>query len=184
MEYGHIVLSGTKYGFFPNAIKWFTKSKFSHSLVTMPNVLDMPMCAEAADNGVSMVRFDKAYTQNEDQEYEIWKVKIAPECIDAGIKKVADDLETMYGFLQYPWFVWRSICKFFGSDIKHQNNWFTGGTICSELCVQYLAGCGLAYVLDGYGPGAVTPQDLQDIFKAHPELFELVAMKGFGVKAS
>lgn len=183
MEYGYIVLAGTRTGFFPNAIKWFTRSRFSHSLVTMPTILGLPICIEAADSGVNTVRFDKAYSHNTEQEYEIWKLNIAPEAIDAGIREVVDDLETAYGFLEYPWFVWRSICRVFGKDIKHQDNWCTRGTICSELCVAFLKACGLGHTLAGYGEGSVSPQDLQDIFKAHPAVFELVAYKKHGVKA-
>lgn len=174
MEYGNIVLAGSKKGFFPNAIKWFTFSKFSHSLVTMPDILDMPICIEAADNGVSTVRFDKNYINDDNQSYQIWRIKISQEQKDAGIRAVVGDLETFYGFLQYPWFIWRRICLFFGSDIKHQNNWSTTGTICSELVVQYIHACGLGHTLSEFGPGAVSPQDIQDVMKKYPDLFELI----------
>jgi len=174
MSYGHIVLASTKSGFVPNAIKWFTSSKFSHSLVTIPSILDVPLCIEAAEHGVDAARFDTSYANNLGQGYEVWSVSISDEIKDAAIIETLSDLETGYGFLEYPWFMWRAICKLFGKDIKSQNNWNTDGMICSQLCVAYLKSCKLEYIFVGYGSGSIAPQDLQDIFKAHPELFTLV----------
>jgi hypothetical protein len=174
MEYGNIVLASSKKGFIQNAIKAFTSSVFSHSLVTMPDVLGMPICIEACEGGVSTVRFDKNYVNDLNQGYQVWRLKISQEQKDKGIIAAVNDLETGYGFLEYPWFIWRRINLWFGKDIKSQNNWYTGGTICSELCVQYLTACGLGYIFEGYGEGSISPQDLQDVMRVHPELFELV----------
>lgn len=173
MEYGNIVLASTKSGFVPNAIKWFTKSQFSHSLVTMPDVLSIPMCIEAAESGVDTTRFDKSYINNADQGYQVWHLKISQEIKDKAIISILNDLEIGYGFLQFPWFMWRKLNEIFGKDIKSHNNWDHHGMICSQLCVAYLIACGLGYIFADYGIGSVAPQDLQNIFKAHPELFEL-----------
>ena len=173
-EYGFIVLANSKMGFVPNAIKWFTGSQFSHSLVTIPSILDISMCIEAAEGGVDTVRFDTGYEANLSQGYEVWRVKIDRPAKDAAIVSLLNDLEISYGFFEYPWFIWRKICKFFGKDIKSQPNWNTKGMICSQLCVAYIKACDLSSVLSGYGNGSIAPQDLQDIFKAHPEVFELV----------
>lgn len=172
MQYGNIVLASTQGQFVPNAIKWFTQSQFSHSLVTVPDVLAVPMCVEAAENGVDFTRFDKGYVENQSQGYETWNIKIDQSIKDAAIISILNDLEMNYGFLEYPWFIWRRLCLAFGKDIKSKNNWNMGGMICSQLCVAYLIACGLSYIFDGYGEGAVAPQDLQNIFLAHPELFE------------
>lgn len=173
MEYGNIVLASTKSGFVPNAIKSFTSSKFSHSLVTMPDVLGVPMCIEAAEGGVDTTRFDKNYINDPGQGYQVWQLKVSKEVKDRAIRHLLDELETGYGFLEYPWFMWRRLNLLLGKDIKGQDNWSTKGMICSQLCVAYLKACGLEYVLKGYGKGSISPQDLQDIMKAHPELFKL-----------
>jgi hypothetical protein len=173
--YGNIVLASTKGQFLPNAIKWFTKSVFSHSLVTVPDVLGVPMCIEAAETGVDFTRFDTGYIDNQDQGYEVWNIKIDQEIKDNAIISILSDLEISYGFFDYPFFIWRSICLLFGKDIKSQNNWISQGMICSQLCVSYLNACELSYIFAGYGSGSVTPQDLQNIFKIHPELFEKTA---------
>lgn len=170
--YGNIVLASTKSGFVPNAIKWFTKSKFSHSLVTTPDMLGAPLCIEAAEGGVDFTRFDSSYIDNQGQGYEVWNIKIDQAIKDKALVDILGTLETKYGFLEYPWFMWRRLNLLFGRDIKAQNNWNMDGMICSQLCVAYLKACGLGYVFAGYGEGSVAPQDLQDIFGAHPELFE------------
>jgi hypothetical protein len=170
--YGHLVLANTKSGFIPSAIKWVTNSQFSHSFVTVPDILSTPMCIEAAEGGVDMTRFDTSYADNQSEGYEIWNIKIDQSIKDAAIVSILADLEIGYGFLQFPWFVWRKLNLLFGREIKQQNNWDTNGMICSQLCVAYLKACGLGYVLAGYGNGSIAPQDLQDIFVAHPELFE------------
>lgn len=177
MEYGNIVLANTKKGFVQQAIKWFTKSQFSHSFVTMPDILGIPMCIEACEGGVDMCRFDKGYINDSNQAYEIWSVNVPKETKDWAIKLVMNELETGYGFLEYPWFIWRKLNLLFGKDIKAQNNWYKGGTICSELCVEYLIACGLGHIFEGYGEGSIAPQDLQDIFKEHPVIFAKTFVK-------
>jgi hypothetical protein len=175
MSYGHIVLASTKSGFIPAGIKWMTNSQFSHSFVTTPNILGVPMCIEAAEGGVDFTRFDTGYENNQNEGYQVWNIKIDQNLKDTAIISVLADLETGYGFLQFPYFIVRKICRLLGRDIKAKDNWFASdGMICSQLCVAYLKICGLSDVLAGYGNGSISPQDLQDIFVAHPELFELI----------
>ncbi len=175
MTYGHIVLVNSKSGFIPTAIKWFTNSKFSHSLVTTPDTLGIPMCMEAAEGGVDAVRFDTSYASNQNEGYQVWNVKVSQKVKDAAIVSIMNDLEIGYGFLQYPYFIMRRIFLLFGRDIKSWNNWFRkDGMICSQLCVAYLNACALQSTMSGYGQGSIAPQDLQDIFKAHPQYFELI----------
>lgn len=173
MNPGDVVLADTKKGFVVNAIKWFTKSQFSHSLVTMPSLMDFPMCIEAAENGVDMTRFDTGYENNMGQGYQVWSINIDQDIKDEALKVIINDLEIMYGVFQYPWFMWRKLNLLLGRDIKAQDNWTHDGMICSQLCVAYLRACGLDDVFKGYGNGSISPQDLQDIFKANPDLFSL-----------
>lgn len=172
--YGHIVLASTKSGFIPNAIKAVTNSQFSHSLVTLPDILGISMCIEAAEGGVDTTRFDTGYKNNLNEGYQVWRVKVESAAKDTAIKSILNDLEVGYGVLQFPWFIWRAVNRLFGKDIKAQNNWDTSGMICSQLCVAYLKACGLSSVFVGYGNGSIAPQDLQNIFVAHPEHFELI----------
>jgi hypothetical protein len=174
MNSGNLVLATSKSSFISKCIRWFTQSQFSHSFVTMPDVLGFPMCIEAAEGGVDYMRFDAEYSSNQDSSYEVWNIKISQSVKDAAMQSILNDLETNYGFLEYPWFMWRKLNSLFGRDIKSQNNWNTDGMICSQLCVAYLTACGLSNIFAGYGKGSVAPQDLSVIFHAHPELFELI----------
>lgn len=177
MSYGDIVLANSKKGFIAQAIKWFTGSKFSHCLITAPDCLERPMGFEAAETGVSSVPFDKNYTQNDTQGYEIWEVLISEEDKNKGINRIIDELETPYGVLQYPWFIWRRLNYLFGRDIKSQDNWVPRAIVCSILTEHYLQGCGLCWLFKDYGKGSVTPQDVRNVMVAHPELFRLKEVK-------
>ena len=173
MNSGNIVLADTKTGFIDSGIKWFSNSTFSHSFVTMPDTLGFPMCIEATSGGVDMTRFDTGYQNNLNEGYQVWSINVPQATKDAALQQIINDLEMSYGILQYPWFMWRRINLLFKRDIKSKDNWNTSGMICSQLCVAYLIACGLSYVLAGYGMGSISPQDLQDIFMAHPEVFSL-----------
>jgi hypothetical protein len=173
MNPGDIVLADTKSGFVDSCIKWFTSSTFSHSFVGMPDLLGFPMCIEAAEGGVDMTRFDTGYVNNQEEGYQVWTVNLPQDVKNVALQSIINDLETGYGILEYPWFMWRRINLLFGRDIKAQNNWNTSGMICSQLVVAYLKAAGLQSVLTGYGNGSVSPQDLQNIMQAHPEIFTL-----------
>jgi hypothetical protein len=166
MAYGQIVLAGSKSGFVPRAIKFLTKSKFSHSLITAPDMVKLPMCVEAAENGVSVIRFDQAYTQNSSENIEIWEVLVSNEAKDNGLTHAFDKLEKGYGFLELPWFIWRAMNKLVGRDIKSQNNWSRNRI--------YLVNTGLGKLFDMYGRGAVAPQDISDVMNANPKYFKKV----------
>lgn len=177
MNYGYIVLSINKYNWLSKCIRWFTNSKYSHSFVIIPSILEVPMAIEAGATGVDAVRFDNQYIYDNTQGYEIWKINAPQHLIDESIKLLLNDLELQYGYLQYPWFIWRKLNKIFGKDIKWQDNWNKDGMICSQLCVSHLKYCGFESVFNGYGNGSVAPQDLQDIFTRYPDLFEKIEVK-------
>ena len=174
MNSGDIVLAQCKNNLISKAIEWFTKSQFSHSFVIIPSILGVPVCMEAEAGGVEVGRFDKNYQNNINEGYEIWTIAISPYLKERAIISITNDLEVAYGFLQYTWFIWRRICSLLGKDIKAKNNWNNKGLICSQLVCAYLIACGLSNILEGYGKGSVSPQDLQDIMKAHPELFTMI----------
>ena len=122
--YGHIVLASTKSGIIPNGIKLFTGSPFSHSLVTIPDILNVPMCIEACEGGVDTCRFDTNYISNPEQAFEVWRINLPQEIKDAAIVTLLNDLEISYGYLQYPFLVYRKLNLVVGRDIKSRDNWF------------------------------------------------------------
>ena len=174
MAYGQIVLANTKSGFNHQLLRFFMGVNLTHSLVTVPDLAGLPMCMEAASNGVDATRFDTSYLQNARVQIEIWEVNISDEVKDAGIQAVINKLEVNYGYLELPWFAWRWLNKLFGKDIKNQNNWSQNGEICSQLVQVYLTGCGLEQLFERYGNCAVHPGDLRNIMQANPKYFTKV----------
>jgi hypothetical protein len=179
---GNIVLIQSKKGnnfietFISKAIRFITRSEYSHSLVTLPQLLTCDMCVEAASNGVTMQRFDTTYWTNPTQACDVYEIiGISQDIKDAAAKSILNDLDTSYGYLELPWFIWRALNKAIGRDIKSHNNWCQNGDICSWLCTLYLTACGLGYLFEGYGKCSVCPQDLRNIFDANPTLFKKVA---------
>lgn len=177
MEYGYVCFAYSKDEWIARAIAWFTKSQWSHSFITVPPMLGEDMVMEASSNGISMVQFDVAYRENKNQKYEIYKFKIPQEQIDRAIWMTMFMLETSYGFLEYPWFIWRAVNSWFGRDIKHQDNWSQQGTVCSGLVRLYLEYAGFESLVSGFGKDSANAQDMYNIIKANPDLFELVESK-------
>jgi hypothetical protein len=176
-EYGYVCVSNSKKAFVGRIIKFVTRSNFSHSFITVPDMLGERMVMEAAANGVSVVPFNKAYRVDPDEGYRIYRFKADPAAKDAAILTIAQSLETGYGFLELPWFIWRAVNRLFGRDIRGQNNWSDAGTICSELAAQYISMSGFSHLFEDFGRCSVNAQDIFEICKANPELFELIEVK-------
>jgi len=177
MEYGYICFAYSKNEWIAKAIAWFTKSKWSHTFITIPPILGNEMALEAASVGTCPVLFDKGYRNNPDQIYEVYRVKIPQEKIDNAIVASLGRLQTPYGYLEYPWFVWRYINAWLGRDIRSQDNWSKRNLVCAGLSDFFLDDCGLSSLSDSYGYNSISAQDIYEIVKAHPELFELVEKK-------
>ena len=181
MASGNIVLVNSRWGstwletFISNSIKWFTNSPYSHSLVTFPPLFGNNMCIEASGNGVTMQSFDNVYWNNPSQGCDVYELTtISQEKRDAAAAALINELDASYGFLEYPFFMWRRLNELVGRDIKSHDNWSQNGIICSWLCVQYITNCGLGYLFEGYGKCSVSPKDLRNIFDANPDLFKKI----------
>ena len=182
MVSGNVVLVQSKWGdnwfqtFISNAIRWLTSSQYSHSLVTLPQLLNCDMCVEAASNGVTLQRFDTTYWTNPSQACDVYElIGISDDIKAAAMKGLLSELDTSYGYLEMPWFIWRALNRMVGRDIKSHDNWSQHGDICSWVCVQYLTACGLGDLFRDYGKCSVAPQDLRNIFDANPTIFKKTA---------
>lgn len=176
MNYGYIGFSFSKNIWYDKIIAKVTKSKWSHSFITIPSILGREMVMESVANGVCMIPFDFAYRDNPHQDYRVYRFKIHKDNIDTSISLCMNQLETAYGWLEYPWFLWRAICAVFGKDIKAQNNWSPQGTVCSGLVRFFIenAGCDL---FREFGIDSANAQDIYEVVLTHPELFELIEEK-------
>lgn len=189
MSYGYVVLASTQGEFIANAIKWFTRSRFSHSFVTVPAQIGREMCIEADGNGIAEIEFDVGYRNNPAQTYMVYRVNLPQEVIDKALQACLDDLEHKYAYLAYPWFIYRTLMwKLFKKDIKAKNNWYTKNLVCSGLVRLYLdaesvrdhlSSKGLQNLFSGYGLGSMAPEDLFYVLEANPELFTKIEAKGF-----
>lgn len=177
MEYGCIVISNTKKGFTQSVIRLVTRSKYSHSFFTIPSVLGKEMAVEAAGCGISAVPFESAYRNNPKVSYRIYRFKVDGLVKDKAIGKALEKLQTGYGYLELPWFMWRAVNLWFGRDIRAQDNWYQRGEICSEYTSEYISDCEHSKLFDSFGLGSVNAQDILEICEANPELFELTEEK-------
>lgn len=176
-DYGHIVISCNKKGFFPKVIRFVTGSKFSHTLLTIPSVCGEEMGLEAAHVGVAALPFETFYRKNRNLSYRVYRFKADPKARDRAIVNALFNLQKGYGFLELAWFVWRSLNKFLGRDIRSQKNWSQAGIICSELVAAYISDAGYPFLFAGFGMGSINAQDVFETCESHPEIFELIEIK-------
>lgn len=174
MEYGYVCFAYTKTEWIAKAIAWFTQSQWSHTFLTVPSMLGQEMIMEAGGGGVEMAMFNQAYRHNASQKYEVYRVKVSQQIIDEAIAQCMEKLELPYGYLEYPWFIWRYLNKWIGRDIKGQDNWSTNREVCAGLVDIYIDALGLGVLSKDFGNNSISAQDIYEIVKANPDLFELV----------
>jgi hypothetical protein len=177
LDYGYVCFAYTKNEFIANAISSITQSKWSHSFITIPPILDQRVVMEAAGNGIDVTMFNLSYKNNPNESYEIYRFKAPKDKIDKSIISCMEILERPYPYLELLWFMWRRLNKVFGRDIKDQNNWFRNGLVCSGLVRKFIEGAGFKKLFHGFGVDSVCPQDIYEIVLVHPKLFELVEKK-------
>lgn len=177
MEYGYVCFAYTKTEWLAKAIAWFTKSQWSHTFLTVPQILGQQMVMEAGGGGVEMATFDQNYRTSPNQKYEVYRVNLPQETIDKAITVCLYELEIPYGYLEYPWFIWRFINKWLGRDIKSQDNWSTDKKVCAGLVDIYMDALGLQDLSKDFGNNSITAQDIYEIVKANPQLFTLIESK-------
>jgi len=175
MNYGYVCFAYSNI-WYDWCIAKVTGSKWSHTFITIPSIVGRQMVLEAVSDGVSASPFDIAYRTKANVTYEVYRFNCDPTKIDAAISQCMNRLETSYGYLEYPWLLWRYINSWFGRDIKSHNNWCQQGTVCSGLVRAYLESCGCSF-FDGFGKDAVTPSDAYKVVKTNPTLFELIESK-------
>ena len=171
MQYGYLVLARRTNDWTSHLTAYITQGYFSHAFVLTPTVAARMLCIEAEVEGVTASPFDTTYRENLNRDYIVFRVKVKNN--KAGINAVLSKLETGYGFAQMLWFLWRFICAKFGKDIKSQDNWFyKDGTLCSQLASEYLFAAGLSDIFCEYGLGSISPNDIYEVAKSRPDLFE------------
>lgn len=177
MNYGYVCVSNTKKSFQSSVIRFFTQSSWSHSFITIPDLVGTPLAMEAAGSGVSICSFNKHYRDDKTQAYKVYRFRADPIAIDSALAQLLVELQTGYGYLELPWFAWRGLNKMFGRDISSQDNWSQAGRICSELVAQYITYAGYPQLLGRFGRGSINAQDIFEMVESNPEIFELIESK-------
>lgn len=172
---GDIGFGGKRKGFYPSAVRWFTKSRWSHCFVIIPPVLGEASLIEAEVN-VVIRTWQKEYVEKNADYYEIWRPNIISESkiYNACAELYKSDAGEIYGFMQIPWFAARSILRLVGIELK--KNPFPNGEICSETHWRYIMNLGgeFAKALDGITEDECSPQDIYSVVKGRPDLFSFV----------
>ncbi len=168
-------------GLLASLIRFFTKSKISHTLLIQSSLGETETVQEACSI-VQVVDFKRYYRNpKEKQTYAVYAVKATEEAKKESLKKVFDEFAGVtYGHLQLIWFVYRAVMEnVFKKDVRHEKNWMSKGVICSELVYWYLWNLGEPYqaLLKPWNPDTIQAQDILNIVEANPDLFELVEAK-------
>lgn len=177
VRFGTLGFSNNKSGLLPRLIRFFTKSKISHSFIVTGEVSGVLAVHEASEV-CQIVPFDTHYPLNPNEEYVLFypsSIELTKEDIRLALARCFNELAGQkYGYFQLLWFVWAWMKRKLGGDPSKEKNWFTNGVICSELCWYYLHYLGGEYaaIVSHLNPDTVQAQELLDIVVANKELFE------------
>lgn len=162
---GSIGFSSGK-GFFSNAIRFFSKSHWSHSFLithpenTIPSVLEASQLVQKVP-----------YSRYGGVDHEIYEID-SPNISNTLDYIYVTYAGAQYGYLQILWFMWRWLNSLIGRKLT-ESNWFPNEIICSELVIDYLNALGEPYksLFEELDPNVVSPQDIYEIVKANPQWF-------------
>lgn len=177
VKIGDVALSGQRSeGFYPKAVKFFTKSNWSHCFFIMNDVANKRTVLEA-DLKIQVVPFEKEYVEKEKDYYIIYRpIKATEEeKVKAADKIYLEYAGEIYGFMQIPWFVWDAFCDLIGWNSG--KNWFPHGAICSEVLYDYLICLNDTYkqaFKHLNDKNRVSPEDIAKVIISRPDLFEFV----------
>lgn len=177
MEYGHIVISRLKKGWFSSLVRFVTRSDYSHTLLTVPPVCGEEMGLESSHVMTAAMPFEPWYRKNTNAAYRVYRFRASPAKKRAALVKAMRSFTAGYGYRKLPWFIWRALNKLIGRDIRAQSNWSQSGLICSDLVAQYISDAGFSHLFAKFGKASIHSQDIYEICEACPEIFELIEFK-------
>jgi hypothetical protein len=172
---GMIALSGGN-EFIQKAIKFFTRSMFSHSFALMQGPYKILSSFETTSTIVSGA--DIAHKWEEDDYIQVWDVLEASDDEKRkSLKKLYKEYaKTRYGYESYLWFIYRAICRLFKYEPKIMWKWVSNGVTCTELSCYYLYNLNAIYraLFDGLDFNTLSPQELYNIMIFNPNLFKQI----------
>ena len=172
LKTGMIFLSGGE-ELVQKAIKFFTRSKFSHSFVIMPGPGGVLSALETTS---TIVSFSPVSNKANEKNYiEVWLPSRVDELWLA--KTYYDYSGKWYGYLSYTWFLYLWFCRLFGYEPKKMWEWCNSGVTCTELTCTYLSRI-YPELFAGKDLNTLAPEELKEIMKASGEFTLLGWLNG------
>ncbi len=163
-------------GFYSRAVRFFTKSKWSHCFFLSEDYLGHRMVFES-DLKAQLVPFEKEYLEGQVDAYRIYRPKRARgnQITDACKYCFWVTAGETYGFLSIPWFALRETIYWITGK-KLWKNFRTEGSICSESLLLYIHGLGEEYseAVKHLTRDETSPEDIYKVVMARPDLFEFI----------
>jgi len=157
------VCFSTTDGWFSRAIRWFTRSKVSHAVITFRDeTLGKVFVMESTGRGFMLTPWSKwrarnqivaRYTLTVDQSRQI-----------ESLRELSDSLGSEYDYVGILGFLLRRFMKRMSNPMDNPTKLF-----CSEAVARFLLASGLEEFSE---PATWTPQDLLLVANKHPGLSE------------
>ena len=157
------------------AIRFFINGDFSHSFPVIDGPYRIVSAFETTDTIVRCIEITKKL--EEPDWVQIWEPIASQEAKDAAAADVYREYTGVwYGFPSYIWFMYRWVMRQFGKEPTQVWDWASKGVTCTELTCYYLMRLGpdFSVLFAGKDFSAQSPQELVNIVKANPDLFNMV----------
>jgi len=148
------VCVSTTNGLFSRLIRWFTRSKVSHSLLTFRDAyLDEVFVMEANGRGFMLVPWKKWRTKN--TLVARYELSVESDKQLGSIQRLAEYLGSQYDYVSLFGFVLRRFMKRMGNPLDNATK-----LVCSEAVAKFLYGAGLDRFKEAQ---TFTPEDIYEI---------------------
>jgi hypothetical protein len=172
-EDGMVCFSGGD-SFMQRGIRFFTRSKFSHSFVVVK--IDGVLCAlETTSTKVVCKPVDEKYSES--NYIECWTMIESSDQVELFLKTMAAKYfyeGAWYAYQSYPWFIYNWFLGLFGRESKTMWRWCQAFSIFKITCTELTCKSLKNKFKPDMDENAVTPQKLRDNFLTIPNLIKKV----------
>lgn len=161
---GAIGFCRKKDSFISKAIRWFTRSDWSHTYIIYQDNPEV-LVVEAGTFQVQLTPITKYESTKYSNVFFVPR-HVDVSLIERGVKKVREKIEATYGWLQILGFIPVVIAK--RLLFMKISNPARAGVICSELVLIYLRELEPGGPWDSMDRNAVSPEDLYQMLRNHP----------------
>lgn len=170
----HVGMIGLSGGgkFYQKAIKFFTKSRFSHSFVVIDASTDVMSALETTETRVCVTPVERKL--DEKDYVVIWNVLASAEdkkdAVEYAYLRHSGEL---YGYLSYFWFIYRWFFRLFGIEKKTMWKWASSGITCGVIIASYID---FLYpeIFIKTDLKTIAPKELNKIMNQHADKFACV----------